>query len=180
MKASRTSSAAAHTLSTSYDGLNAFKMTSTEHDPAPFQVELPAKKEMMVHSKICALMDGYTAIHRDFNFAMLSGINHSTLMKEVKRSTSDKPMIAGSCHREVVKKLLECSDDLVVEGFFREYTDETNDKDSERMEACILSSESLRQIIVCFRGSTANQAKPLGRSNTYFGKQDEGEHKLCA
>jgi len=33
-----------------------------------------------------------------------------------------------------------------------------------------LSSESLRQIIVCFRGSTANQAKPLGKSSL-FGKQ---------
>ena len=145
-------------------------MTSTEHDPSLFQVELPAKKEIIVHSKICALMDGYTAIHRDFNFAMLSGVSHSALEKEYERSTDEKPMIAGSCHRDVVQKLLTCANDIVVEGFFREYTDEENDKESERMEACILSSESLRQIIVCFRGSTSNQAKPLVKSSL-FGKQ---------
>lgn len=175
---SRTSSAASATLSnaftTSYDGVNDYRLTSTEHEPAPFQVELPAKKEILVHSKICALMDGYTAVHRDFNFAMLSGVSRPTLQKEVDRSTKDKPMIAGSCHRDVVKQILECAEDLVVEGFFREYTDEEKDAEkSERMEACIFSSESLRQIIVCFRGSTANQAKPL--RNTLFGKQGE-EH----
>ena len=190
MKASKGMSSAAHqTLSTSYDGVNDFRMTSSEHDPAPFQVELPAKKEILVHSKICALMDGYTAIHRDFNFAMLSGIGHPTLAKEYERSTEEKPMIAGSCHRDVVKTLLDCADDLVVEGFFREYTEETDEKESERIEACILSSESLRQIIVCFRGSTANQAKPLVTKSNLFGtgsKQGEisitillRSHEIC-
>ena len=166
----RTSPAAQVVLSISYNGVNDYRMTSTEHDPSLFQVELPAKKEIIVHSKICALMDGYTAIHRDFNFAMLSGVSHSALEKEYERSTDEKPMIAGSCHRDVVQKLLTCANDIVVEGFFREYTDEENDKESERMEACILSSESLRQIIVCFRGSTSNQAKPLVKSSL-FGKQ---------
>lgn len=112
-------------------------------------------------------MDGYTAVHRDFNFAMLSGISHSTLQKEVERSCSEKPMIAGSCHRDVVQTLLACGEDIVVEGFFREYTEEENEKDSQRMEACILSSESLRQIIVCFRGSTAIQRKPLGKGSLF-------------
>eukprot|EP00578_Thalassiosira_sp_NH16_P001177 CAMPEP_0181129134 /NCGR_PEP_ID=MMETSP1071-20121207/29159_1 /TAXON_ID=35127 /ORGANISM="Thalassiosira sp., Strain NH16" /LENGTH=517 /DNA_ID=CAMNT_0023215099 /DNA_START=512 /DNA_END=2065 /DNA_ORIENTATION=+ len=176
-KPTRASSAAAATLlnamSTSYDGVNDFRLTSTEQDPASFQVELPAKKEMLVHSRICALMDGYTAIHRDFNFAMLSGVSHLTLEKEYGRSTEDKPMIAGSCHRDVVQKLLACADDIVVEGFFREYTEEEKDMESTRVEVCIFSSESLRQIIVCFRGSTSNQAKPL-RSNTLFGKKVSG------
>lgn len=165
---SRTSSAAAYTLSTSYDGVNDYRLTSTEHDPSPFQVELPTKREIIVSAKICSLMDGYTAIHRDFNFAMLSGVARSTLQREYERSTPDKPMIAGSCHRDVVAKLLQCANDLVVEGFFREYTEEGKDRESERIEACILSSESLRQIIVCFRGSTANQAKPLSKSINLF------------
>mmetsp|Transcript_26087 Transcript_26087/g.54438 ORF Transcript_26087/g.54438 Transcript_26087/m.54438 type:complete len:761 (+) Transcript_26087:109-2391(+) len=168
----RMSTAAAMTLSTAYTGVDDFRLTSSEVDPSPFQMELPTKKEIGVHSKICALMDGYTAIHRDFNFAMLSGVSHSTLRKEVARSTDEKPMIAGSCHRDVVKKLLDCAEDIVVEGFFREYTEseEGDNSEGERMEAVILSSESLRQIIVCFRGSTANQAKPLGKSG-YFGKE---------
>ena len=104
-------------------------------------------------------------------------------------------MIAGSCHRDVVAKILDCADDLVVEGFFRAYVGEgsgrsasattngvvaapaqgaANSKD-DRIEAIVFSSEKLRQLIVCFRGSTANQAKPL-RTN-FFGK--EGEKVLC-
>jgi len=165
---SKNSQAASMTLSTSYNGVDDYRLTSTEHDPAPFQVELPSKNEIAVHSKVCALMDGYTAIHRDFNFAMLSGISHTTLQKEIERSSDEKPMIAGTCHRDVVSKLLDCADDIVVEGFFREYTNKTDERESERMEACILSSERLRQIVVCFRGSTANQAKPLAKSNFLF------------
>jgi hypothetical protein len=93
---------------------------------------------------------------------MLSGVSYTTLQKEYERSTPDKPMIAGSCHRDVVRELLDVGvNDIIVEGFFREYTIQEKDKDSERIEAIILSSESLRQIIVCFRGSTMNQAKPL-------------------
>ena len=171
---SRLSSAAGNTLlslSTSFDGVENYRMTSSEYDPSPFQVELPLKKDVVVHSKVCSMMDGYTAIHRDFNFALLSGISRSTLEREYCKSTIDKPMVAGSCHRGVVRKLLECEQDVVVEGFFREYTEETPEKESERIEVVILSSERLRQIIVCFRGSTANQAKPLMRNTFLFGKQ---------
>lgn len=171
----RTSLAAAVTLSTAYDGVDDFRLTSAEADPSPFQVEPPSKKEVRVHSRICRMMDGYTAVHRDFNFAMLSGISHATLEREVERSTEERPMIAGSCHRDVVKTLLDCAGDIVVEGFFREYTEpEESENEGERMEAVILSSDSLRQIIVCFRGSTANQAKPLGKGG-YFGKEGHGE-----
>ncbi|KAL7433433.1 hypothetical protein ACHAXH_007648 [Discostella pseudostelligera] len=184
MKLQRSSSAN-NASTTAFEGVNNYILTSSEHDPSPFQVELPSKKEMVVHSKICALMDGYTAIHRDFNFAMLCGVSHSTLVKEYERSTHEKPMIAGTCHRDVVRELLACADDIVVEGFFREYTQEEKDKESERLESCILSSDSLRQIIVCFRGSTTNQAKPLKNASTsLFGKQGsscllhEEDHKV--
>ncbi len=169
MKLYRASSAAAATLGSSFDGVDDYRQTSTELDPSPFQVELPPKREVLVYSRICALMDGYTAVHRDFNFAMLSGVSHPTLRRECDRSTPERPMIAGSCHRDVVGELLGCHDDIVVEGFFREYTAEEKDRESERIEACILSSESLRQIIVCFRGSTTNQAKPL--RNSMFGRE---------
>ena len=158
-------------------------MTSTELDPSDFQIELPLKTEVLAHAKICNLMNGYTATQRDFNFAMLSGITRSTLEKEYEKSSVDDPMIAGSCHRNVVKEVLECKDDLVVEGFFREYgnkgvnnsnKDENSgggDGGGERMEACVFSSESLRQIIVCFRGSTAAQVRPV--KSQLFGREGE-------
>ncbi|KAL3757486.1 hypothetical protein ACHAWU_000883 [Discostella pseudostelligera] len=184
MKLQRSSSAN-NATGTAFEGVNDYILSSSELDPSPFQVELPSKKEIVVHAKICALMDVYTAIHRDFNFAMLCGVSHSTLVKEYERSTNEKPMIAGTCHRDVVRELLACADDIVVEGFFREYTKEEKDKESERLEACILSSDSLRQIIVCFRGSTTNQAKPLKNASTsLFGKHEsscllhEEDHKV--
>lgn len=174
-------------------------MTSTELDPSDFQIELPTKKEVLAHAKICNLMNGYTAVQRDFNFAMLSGITRSTLEKEYEKSSEEDPMIAGICHRNVVKEVLECKDDLVVEGFFREYggkgVNNNNNKDEntisgsgsgggdgggERMEACVFSSESLRQIIVCFRGSTAAQARPV-KSNLFGreGKSERRQHAGC-
>jgi len=160
-------------LSTGFDGLEMYRMTSTEMDPSNFQIELPSKKEVLAHANICNLMNGYTAVQRDFNFAMLSGITRSTLEKEyAKSTTNDDPMIAGICHRDVVKQVLECADDLVVEGFFREYGKVNNKEEEgggERIEACVFSSESLRQIIVCFRGSTAAQARPV-KSNL-FGRE---------
>lgn len=170
-------------VGTGFDGMDNYRLTSTELDPSNFQIDLPSKKEVMVHAQICKLMNGYTTTQRDFNFAMLSGITRATLEKEYEKSiTSDDNMIAGSCHRDVVKEVLDCADDLVVEGFFREYgggnnRDENKEGGSggnngERIEACVFSSESLRQIIVCFRGSTAAQARPV-RSNLLFGRDGE-------
>ena len=159
-------------LHTGFEGLEEYRMTSTELDPSNFQVELPSKKEVLVHAKICNLMNGYTAVQRDFNFSMLSGITRSTLEKEYDKSTNEDPMIAGICHRDVVKQVLECADDIVVEGFFREYG-KVNKEESggERIETCVFSSESLRQIIVCFRGSTAAQARPV--KSYLFGREGE-------
>jgi hypothetical protein len=161
-------------LGTGFEGLDMYRMTSTELDPSNFQIELPSKKEVLVHAKICNLMNGYTAVQRDFNFAMLSGITRSTLEKEYVKSTNEDPMIAGIFHRDVVKQVLECADDLVVEGFFREYGKVNREENGgERIEACVFSSESLRQIIVCFRGSTAAQAKPVKSNNFLFGREGE-------
>jgi hypothetical protein len=179
-------------LSTALPGADEFKIHSTEYDPFDFQCELPSKKEMGVHSKIVHVVDSYTGIHLEFNFAMLAGLTRGTLEKEYERSSVDKPMIAGACHRDVVKSILDCEDDLVVEGFFREYVGDndasvgsgktpvkstplksaakTTARD-DRIEVVIFSSEKLRQIIVCFRGSTASQAKPLKLN--YFGKEGE-------
>lgn len=157
-----------------FDGLDNYRLTSTELDPSNFQIELPTKKEVLAHAQICNLMNGYTAIQRNFNFAMLSGIARMTLEKEYAKSSVEEPMIAGICHRDVVKQVLDCADDLVVEGFFREYGDKMNGNEKEngggsgeRIEACVFSSESLRQIIVCFRGSTAAQARPV-KSNLFW------------
>ena len=184
-------SSPASLISTALPGADEFKIHSTEYDPFDFQCELPPKKEIATHGKICNLVDSYTGIHLNFNFAMLAGLTRGTLENEFERSTAEKPMIAGACHRDVIKSILECEDDLIVEGFFREYVGDNdhvagNEKTpvkatpvksankparDDRIEAIIFSSEKLRQLIVCFRGSTASQAKPLKMN--YFGKDGE-------
>ena len=187
-------SSPASLISTALPGADEFKIHSTEYDPFDFQCELPQKKEIATHGKICNLVDSYTGIHLNFNFAMLAGLTRGTLENEYERSTAEKPMIAGACHRDVIKSILECEDDLIVEGFFREYVGDNDSVVSngktpvkatpvksankpardDRIEAIIFSSEKLRQIIVCFRGSTASQAKPLKMN--YFGKDGKRLH----
>ena len=93
-------------------------------------------------------------------------------------SVSNVDPILASLHLDdKFLQSLECADDLVVEGFFREYGKKVEENSGgsgsggERIEACVFSSESLRQIIVCFRGSTAAQARPV-KSNL-FGREGE-------
>lgn len=57
--------------------------------------------------------------------------------------------------------------DIKVEGFYREYYG------AERVEACILSSHSLRQFIVCYRGGTSVQSKPVRGHEKYFKLGDD-------
>ena len=107
------------------------------------------------------MMHEYTAIHQDSNLSRLAGLSRATLMKEYyEQSTAEQPMtVGGTCHRDIVRMILACGDDLVLEGFFRKYVHDSDENKNGHVEVCIFSSESLRQIIVCFRGGLMNKAK---------------------
>lgn len=62
----------------------------------------------------------------------------------------------------VQQELSNIQDDLTVQGFFREYVlDKDNQSGLGRVETCVFSTEKLRKIIVCFRGSNDYQKKPI-------------------
>lgn len=66
----------------------------------------------------------------------------------------------------VLTSLQSISNDIVVEGFFREfYTHENSDSGLQRVEACVFSSDKLRSFIVCYRGSSDLQDRPLQGSS---------------
>jgi len=73
---------------------------------------------------------------------------------------SNDDTTSKECHA-VMSALQEIVPDIKVEGFFREYYG------GERIEACILSSHSLRQFIVCYRGGTSVQSRPVRGQDKY-------------
>lgn len=68
-------------------------------------------------------------------------------------------------HPSTIKSLLECTDDLVVEGYFTETIGSENDliagADSTSVQAMVFSSHRQRQFIICYRGSMAQHTKPI-------------------
>ena len=62
----------------------------------------------------------------------------------------------------IIKSLLECADDLVVEEYFSETIgDELEDTSSMWVQATVFSSQRQRQFIVCHRSSVQQQEKPV-------------------
>lgn len=80
----------------------------------------------------------------------------------------------------IMKSLLECANDIVVEGYFTEtislddassvnnheqqmskMTNTSSSRNSSNVQATIFSSQRQRQFIVCFRGSLEQHEKPV-------------------
>lgn len=143
--------------STGFDDANEFMLRSSELEPSLFQIELPSREDVLTHGKICSLMDDYTASDREFDFSTLEGVARSQLEDMCKATPDgDDNTLNALSYRPIIQAFLKCSDDLTVEGFFREYTE-----DSERVEVCVFFSQRARQFIVCYRGSTSTQSKPI-------------------
>eukprot|EP00550_Attheya_septentrionalis_P007830 CAMPEP_0198285960 /NCGR_PEP_ID=MMETSP1449-20131203/5168_1 /TAXON_ID=420275 /ORGANISM="Attheya septentrionalis, Strain CCMP2084" /LENGTH=855 /DNA_ID=CAMNT_0043983579 /DNA_START=125 /DNA_END=2692 /DNA_ORIENTATION=+ len=66
-------------------------------------------------------------------------------------------------HPSIIKSLLECADDLVVEGYFCEtVADESGDSEEEdQVQATVFSSQRQRQFVVCYRSSMRRHMKPV-------------------
>lgn len=136
-----------------------YVLRSSEHKPSPFQVELPSYDTTLIHARICHVMDQYMEIGGvGFDFNDLVDID-------------DDDVTTKECDL-VLAELQEVVSDIKVEGFTREYNDEG------RAEACILSSHSLRQFIVCFRGSSSRQAKPVRGEEKYAKLSDEDDSSI--
>ena len=84
------------------------------------------------------------------------------------RSTAPKAMVP---HPSTIKSLLECADDLIVEGYFNETIGSENDLmgdvESTSVQVAVFSSQRQRQFIVCYRGTIGQHTKPVRSKDQY-------------
>ena len=137
------------------------KLRTCEFEPSPHQIELPSSaKEVLIHARLCALMDDYRIVDPAFDFRQLIGMTRYAMDGFVRSGSTPLTEIPLSAekHRPIVNTLMGCGDDLVVEGFF--CAGQASDID-KRVEVAILRSDTLRQIITVWRGTTDGQTKPV-------------------
>jgi hypothetical protein len=120
---------------------------SSELDPSPHQVAIPAPVELYVNAKLCALLETYRTMDQNFDFNLLQGVNSLTLKGFVSLNHS----VAGLTveQKPIVQTLLECHDDLIVEGYFA--TD-------QGLEVGVFGTQNT--YVVVYRGSQEQQSKP--------------------
>ena len=147
-------------------------MRSSEQEPAPHQVEIPPIGDFVLHAKLCNVLDEYRTVDQNFDFASLVGMDRKDMEEFVNGSGSGTTMLQES-HRPIVSSIIECGDDVVVEGFVHEVgscshgdaqddTGTARDKaPDDRVEAAIFYSAKNRQFIVAWRGPSHDQAKPV-------------------
>ena len=133
-----------------------YVLRTSEHDPSPFQVQLPSRDETLVAARICHVMETYMELAGNVDFDFNDLINAHLVVDGSENVSTDR-------NDAVLAALKSIVPDVRVEGFFREYysPDEVGGN-AQRIEACIFHSPLLRQMWVCYRGGTAAQSRPIG------------------
>jgi hypothetical protein len=127
---------------------------TSELDPSPHQVAIPTSKELLEHSKLCALLESYHKLgDQNFDFNCLKGISSLTLKAFL---SLDNQSILGLTpeQKPVIQSLLDCADDIQVEGMF------SHGEDDEQSQVGVFSTQSSNRFIVVYRGTTEQQLKP--------------------
>lgn len=222
-------------------------LRTSELEPSVHQVSIPEATDLLVHARICSLMEGYDKLletrakagKRWFSFGNLVGLSRKDLENMYLIAIGKKPAIpmyigdeaenlppplpnivqnsfvaprlgnpfdelgndghsltsfpstysgeSGGInsynskhprarkngnltkemkpHPSTIKSLLECSDDLVVEGYFNETIGNDNvlieDIESTSVQVAVFSSQRCRQFIICYRGTIGQHCKPI-------------------
>jgi len=147
-------------------------LRSSELEPSLHQVELPSCADLLVYARLCSVAESYREIDQNFDFSNLVG--QSRLNSEqfsrgsapFSLSNSDNTDLrhygsVADSERSIMQSVFECTEDLVLESFFYEGSEEYN-----RVEVAVFSSQRLRQIIVSYRGPTELQLKPVKTKHT--------------
>ena len=228
-------------------------LRTSEVEPSVHQTSIPEATDLLIHARVCALMEGYDQLletrakagKRWFSFGHLVGVSRKDLENMYLIAIGQKPQIpmfigeesenlheppplpfahsspfnagrlgnpfenltfdgqslksfpsaysnesnggtvtksnfprkkssafqAMKPHPSTIKSLLECTDDLVVEGYFNETIGNDNDLiediESQSVQVTVFSSQRQRQFIVCYRGSIGQHAKPVRSKLTY-------------
>jgi len=216
-------------------------LRTSEHEPSIHQITIPSAMDLLLHARVCALMESHDhllqcrtkACKRWFNFAELAGLTRPELENlylitvgntpprvppcvgqdvdpgpeplpnkaqnplDVDSSSGRSPKVransfldfsldpvkvdslqsknkmknftqqeAGKPDRKILKLLLECSDDIIVEDYFTETIDEENK--TTGVQVVLFSSQRKRQLIVCYRGSMSQHEKPVKSNVSEF------------
>jgi len=164
------------TLSPNFPNVHQFEIRTSEFEPSDFQVEIPTHSSLLAHCKICSVLEDYLekgGINFDLSSLMPWGCPsnmennrqhqrnqespslHSTLSPKHDALPSKEKHPVLSCLEDIV-------DDIIVEGFFREYNEDCGREGGlGRVEACVFSSHKLRRFIVCYRASSDLQDRPI-------------------
>ena len=138
-------------------GRDEYVLRTSEHDPSPFQVQLPPLDETLVAARIGNVMDTYMELAGNVDFDFNDLVNAHLVLDGSGNASKDR-------NDAVLAALTAIVPDVRVEGFFREYysPDEDGGGNAQRIEACVFHSPTLRQMWVCYRGGTAAQSRPIG------------------
>jgi len=217
-------------------------LRTSEVEPSVHQTSIPEATDLLIHARVCALLEGYDKLletrakagKRWFSFGHLVGVSRKDLENMYLIAIGQKPQIpmfigeeseklheppplpqarsspfntprlgnpfenpvkdgqslksfpsaysndskgtavnyrkrssafkAMKPHPSTIKSLLECTDDLIVEGYFNETIGSDNDLiediESTSVQVTVFSSQRQRQFIVCYCGTIGQHAKP--------------------
>lgn len=232
-------------------------LRSSELEPSVHQTTIPTANEVLIHARVCALMEGYDQLlearakagKKWFNFGDLVGISRLDLTNMYLSATGQNPVIpayvgqdnnqppplphaAGTIpvqpctignpfdtnypkdfasfnslanssespnspkkesqanmkstkpHPSIIKSLLECADDIVVEDYFNETIGEDSGHMTDaavatsNVQVTIFSSQRQREFIVCFRVSMLQHAKPFQKKLTPTADENGGMYSI--
>jgi len=239
-------------ITPSNDNKKEILLRTSEVEPSVHQTSIPEATDLLIHARVCALMEGYDKLletrakagKRWFSFGHLVGVSRKDLENMYLIAIGQKPQIpmfigeesenlheppplpfahsspfnahrrgnpfenltldgqslksfpsaysnesngtatksnfprkrtsafqAMKPHPSTIKSLLECADDLIVEGYFNETIGSDNDLiediESQSVQVTVFSSQRQRQFIVCYRGTIGQHAKPVRGKLTY-------------
>jgi hypothetical protein len=136
-----------------------------EPPPLPFAHRSPFAPPSLGNPFESRIFDGQSL--KSFPSAYSNNSN-GLVVDSRKRSSAFKAM---KPHPSTIKSLLECTDDLVVEGYFNETIGSDNDLievfESSSVQVTVFSSQRQRQFIVCYCGTIGQHAKPSKSKGTY-------------
>jgi hypothetical protein len=240
----------AENIATSNEDKKENVLRTSELEPSVHQVSIPEATDLLVHARVCSLMEGYDKLletrakagKRWFSFGNLVGLSRKDLenmyliaigktpaipmyigeeadnlpppLPNIVQSSFTAPRLGNPFeklgndgqsltsfpstysgesggivynnskhprmrkttsvskemkpHPSTIKSLLECSDDLVVEGYFNETIGNDNvlieDIESTSVQVAVFSSQRCRQFIICYRGTIGQHSKPIRKS----------------
>jgi hypothetical protein len=123
-----------------------------ELDPSPHQMEIPTLPEFVVMSRLNEFVENYRRVDQNFD-----------LQQWVGMSRMDLRQVRIPQHQPIVQSLLECGDDVTLQGAIIKGANA-----DERSEVVVF--EGQRQFTVVFRGTTEQQCKPGGSKSKKNGK----------